>query len=98
MAPLALNRGVTILMEPLAPHLCNVINTLEEAMTVVRAVNSLSGPHVRVTYVAVTGGAVPLIASDRATAAWSNHVPKFPKYSAELAGEKSRYAGSEPGR
>jgi D-psicose/D-tagatose/L-ribulose 3-epimerase len=31
---------VTILVEPLAPHLCNVINTLEEAMKVVRAVNS----------------------------------------------------------
>jgi D-psicose/D-tagatose/L-ribulose 3-epimerase len=40
MAPLAVNRGVTILVEPLAPHLCNVINTLEEAMIVVRAVNS----------------------------------------------------------
>jgi sugar phosphate isomerase/epimerase len=40
MAPLALNRGVTILMEPLAPQLCNVINTLEEAMMVVHAVNS----------------------------------------------------------
>jgi sugar phosphate isomerase/epimerase len=40
MAALAVNRGVTILMEPLAPQLCNVINTLEEAMTVVRAVNS----------------------------------------------------------
>jgi D-psicose/D-tagatose/L-ribulose 3-epimerase len=40
MVPLAVNRGVTILVEPLAPHLCNVINTLEEAMMVVRAVDS----------------------------------------------------------
>jgi D-psicose/D-tagatose/L-ribulose 3-epimerase len=40
IAPQAVNRGVTILVEPLAPHLCNVINTLEEAMAVVRAVNS----------------------------------------------------------
>jgi D-psicose/D-tagatose/L-ribulose 3-epimerase len=40
MAPLAVNRGVTILVEPLAPQLCNVINTLEEAMAVVREVNS----------------------------------------------------------
>jgi D-psicose/D-tagatose/L-ribulose 3-epimerase len=31
---------VTLLMEPLAPHLSNVINTIEEAMRVVRAVNS----------------------------------------------------------
>jgi sugar phosphate isomerase/epimerase len=40
VAPQAAQRGVTILVEPLAPHLCNVINTLEEAMAVVRAVNS----------------------------------------------------------
>jgi len=40
LAPHAMERSVTILMEPLAPHLCNVVNTLEEAMRVVRAVNS----------------------------------------------------------
>ena len=40
MAALAVNRGATILVEPLAPQLCNVINTLAEAMQVVRAVNS----------------------------------------------------------
>jgi D-psicose/D-tagatose/L-ribulose 3-epimerase len=40
LAPHASERGVTILMEPLAPHLSNVVNTLEEAMRVVRAVNS----------------------------------------------------------
>ncbi len=39
-APRAKSRGVSILIEPLAPHLCNVINSLEEAMTVVRAVNN----------------------------------------------------------
>jgi D-psicose/D-tagatose/L-ribulose 3-epimerase len=40
MAPIARGRGVTILMEPLAPQLCNVINSLGEAMDVVRAVNN----------------------------------------------------------
>jgi sugar phosphate isomerase/epimerase len=40
LAPHAASRGVTILMEPLAPHLCNVITSLEEAMAVVRAVGS----------------------------------------------------------
>jgi sugar phosphate isomerase/epimerase len=40
LAPHAEARGVTILMEPLAPHLCNVVTTLEEAMGVVRAVGS----------------------------------------------------------
>jgi sugar phosphate isomerase/epimerase len=39
LAPHAVQRGVTLLMEPLAPQLCNVINTLAEAMSVVRAVN-----------------------------------------------------------
>jgi len=33
-------RKVTILVEPLAPHLCDVINTLEQALDVVRAVDS----------------------------------------------------------
>jgi sugar phosphate isomerase/epimerase len=32
-------RGVCIALEPLAPHLCNVVNTLAEAMAIVRAVN-----------------------------------------------------------
>jgi D-psicose/D-tagatose/L-ribulose 3-epimerase len=40
MAPLAARRNVTILMEPLAPQLCNVVNTLAEAIEIVRAVNS----------------------------------------------------------
>ena len=40
VAPAAEARHVTIMVEPLAPHLCDVINTLEEAMEVVRAVNS----------------------------------------------------------
>jgi D-psicose/D-tagatose/L-ribulose 3-epimerase len=33
-------RSVTILIEPLAPHLCNFINRLDEAAGVVREVNS----------------------------------------------------------
>ena len=40
LAPLAANRGVTILVEPLAPHLCNVVNTMAEAIAVVEQVNS----------------------------------------------------------
>jgi sugar phosphate isomerase/epimerase len=40
VAPAAEARRVTIMVEPIAPHLCDVINTLEEAMDVVNAVNS----------------------------------------------------------
>jgi len=40
MAPAAESRRVTIMMEPIASHLCDVINTLDQAMDVVRAVNS----------------------------------------------------------
>ena len=40
LTPQAEQRGVCIVMEPLAPHLCNVVNTLAEAMVVVRAVHS----------------------------------------------------------
>lgn len=40
LAPHAENRGVCIAMEPLAPQLCNVVNTLAEAMAIVRAVHS----------------------------------------------------------
>lgn len=36
----ARSRKVTILVEPLAPHLCNVVNSLEEAMMVVRQANN----------------------------------------------------------
>lgn len=40
VAPRATQRGVTILMEPLAPHLCNVVNSMREAVAVVESVNS----------------------------------------------------------
>jgi D-psicose/D-tagatose/L-ribulose 3-epimerase len=40
IAPAAGRRSVSVLMEPLAPHLCNVVNTLAEAMRIVTAVNS----------------------------------------------------------
>lgn len=40
MAPHATARGVTVLVEPLAPHLCNVVNSLDEAMDIVRAIGS----------------------------------------------------------
>ncbi len=40
VAPHAAGRGVTILMEPLAPHLCNVVHTMDEAAAIVEAVNS----------------------------------------------------------
>lgn len=40
VAPQAHQRGVTILVEPLAPHLCNVVNTMAEAIAVVERVAS----------------------------------------------------------
>jgi sugar phosphate isomerase/epimerase len=40
MAPHAERRGVTILMEPLAPHLCNVVNSMEDAVAIVKQVGS----------------------------------------------------------
>ena len=42
MASQAHERKVTILLEPLAPHLCNVVTTLEQAMAVVKAVDQPS--------------------------------------------------------
>ena len=42
LAPVAESQGVTILLEPLAPHLCDVVNTLEEAVSIVREVKSPS--------------------------------------------------------
>ena len=36
LAPQAHARGVTIALEPLAPHLCNIIHTLAEALAVVQ--------------------------------------------------------------
>lgn len=40
LAPSAKTRRVTILMEPLAPHQCNVVHTFDQAMQIVRAVDS----------------------------------------------------------
>ncbi len=40
MAPHAEQRGVTILAEPLAPHLCDVLNTVGEAVALVRRIGS----------------------------------------------------------
>ena len=40
IAPHADERGVKILMEPLAPHLCDVVNTMAEAVEIVDQVNS----------------------------------------------------------
>ena len=40
LAPHARSRGVTISLEPLAPHLCNIIQTLAEALAVVQPVQS----------------------------------------------------------
>ncbi len=42
VAPHAEQRGVKILMEPLAPHLCDVVNTMAEAVEIVDQVNSPS--------------------------------------------------------
>jgi sugar phosphate isomerase/epimerase len=40
VAPHAERRGVTILVEPLAPHLCNVVNSMEEAASIVKKIGS----------------------------------------------------------
>ena len=40
VAPAAASRGVTILLEPLAPHLCNVVTTLAEAIEIAKAIDS----------------------------------------------------------
>ena len=40
LAPHAEERGVQILMEPLAPHLCDVVNNLDEAVAIVEQVGS----------------------------------------------------------
>jgi len=40
VSPAAEKRGVTILLEPLAPHLCNVVNTLDEAVAIRNAIGS----------------------------------------------------------
>ena len=40
VAPEAEARGVKILMEPLAPHLCDVVNTMAEAVEIVDQVNN----------------------------------------------------------
>ncbi len=40
LAPAAAARQVTILLEPLAPHLCDVINSLDEAVAIVKRINS----------------------------------------------------------
>ena len=40
LVPVAVARGTTILLEPLAPHLCNVVNQLDEAVQVVREIAS----------------------------------------------------------
>lgn len=40
VAPAAASRGVTILLEPLAPHLCNVVTTLAEAVEIAKAIDS----------------------------------------------------------
>jgi D-psicose/D-tagatose/L-ribulose 3-epimerase len=40
MAPRAEKSGVTILMEPLAPHLCNVVNSMDEAVAIVKNIGS----------------------------------------------------------
>jgi D-psicose/D-tagatose/L-ribulose 3-epimerase len=40
LAPHAESRKVSVLIEPLAPHLCNVVNSIGEAMTIVRSIGS----------------------------------------------------------
>lgn len=40
IAPHAVSRGVTVLLEPLAPHLCNVVNSLDEAVAIIQEIDS----------------------------------------------------------
>jgi sugar phosphate isomerase/epimerase len=40
VAPRAEKKGISILIEPLAPHLCNVVNSVREALTLADAVGS----------------------------------------------------------
>lgn len=40
IAPIAMQHRVTILLEPLAPHLCNVVTTLEAAVAIVKQIDS----------------------------------------------------------
>ena len=40
LAKHAERRGVTVLMEPLAPHLCNVVNSMDEAAAIVKSIGS----------------------------------------------------------
>ncbi|MFB3826205.1 MAG: sugar phosphate isomerase/epimerase family protein [Bryobacteraceae bacterium] len=40
VAPHARGSGVLLLVEPLAPHICNVVNTLEQAIAIVRQIGS----------------------------------------------------------
>jgi sugar phosphate isomerase/epimerase len=42
LAPHAKERAVTILVEPLAPHLCDVATTMEQAVAIVTAINQPS--------------------------------------------------------
>ena len=40
VAPYALDRGVTVLIEPLAPHLSNLVNRFDETVELVRQIES----------------------------------------------------------
>ncbi|MGB9606774.1 MAG: TIM barrel protein [Bryobacteraceae bacterium] len=40
LAPEAEKAGVTVLLEPLAPHLCNLVNTLAEAVAIAQQIAS----------------------------------------------------------
>jgi len=72
-APLAEQRSVRILIEPLAPQLCNVVTTLEEAMAIIRAVKS---PAVRTIFDThnTAAEARPLPALLREYFPWIRHV------------------------
>ena len=73
LAPQAESRKATILMEPLAPHQCNVIHTFEQAMQVVHSVNSQSVQTILDTH-NTAAEKMPLDALIHKYFAWIRHV------------------------
>lgn len=73
LAPAARTRNVTILMEPLAPHQCNVVHTFDQAMQIVRAVDSSAVQTILDTH-NTAAETIPLDALIRKYFAWIRHV------------------------
>ena len=72
VAPHAEARSVRILMEPLAPHLCDVVNTLDEAVAIVEQVGSPAVQSMFDTHNAVAETASPTTKRSRSTTTTSS--------------------------